>query len=124
MKAAIIALCAAASALANAALELAQHFGDNDTPEAGDTDTPAAAATTATRGRGRPPKAATAETPAPAATVGKSYDELRALIQPLVEDGKGEDVKKIVAKYSSTGLKDLPADKQAAFVKDIEALTI
>jgi len=124
MKTAILALAAAASALANAAVEMLRHIqGDAPTesePE-DNTDTPTAPAT---RGRGRPPKAA-AETPAAIpAPVGKTYEELRALIEPLVEDGKGEDVKKIVGKYSQSGLKALPADKQAAFIRDIEALSL
>ena len=44
-------------------------------------------------------------------------------IKPFVEEGKGEEVRKIVAKYSATGMKDIPADKQADFEKALEALT-
>jgi len=44
-------------------------------------------------------------------------------ILPLAQAGHGLAIKNIVAKYSATGMKDIPADKQAAFEKDLEALT-
>lgn len=81
------------------------------------------------RGRGRPPGNATppVEPAASGASSGPTdadrFDGNRALIKPLVEAGQGEEVKKVIAKYSKTGLKDLPATSQADFVKDIEALS-
>jgi hypothetical protein len=52
---------------------------------------------------------------------GKTYEELRALIEPFVKDGKGPEVKKIIAKYG-TDLKSMEAKHHAAFEKDISAL--
>lgn len=84
------------------------------------------------------PKKTTKKTPTPAAateekpaeteekkeeTVGKTYEELRALIEPLVKAGQGEDVKKIIAKYSEAGLKGMESKNHAAFEKDIAALS-
>lgn len=55
------------------------------------------------------------------------FQRNRDLIAPLVKGGEGKDpqgdeVKKVIAKYSKTGLKDIPAANQAEFEKDIEAL--
>lgn len=49
----------------------------------------------------------------------------KQLIAPLVAApaNQGEEVKKVISKYSATGLKGLPAEKQADFEKDIAALT-
>jgi hypothetical protein len=71
------------------------------------------------RGRGRPAKTEGAETET---SKGMTYEELQALFMPLVKEGRGEEVKKIIAKYSPTGAKDMPAEHHAAFAKDIEAL--
>lgn len=73
--------------------------------------------------RGRPPAG---EKPPEGGTPGPT-DEARLLknkelIAPLTKSGKGEEVKAVIGKYSKTGLKDLPADNQAAFEKDIAAL--
>lgn len=69
------------------------------------------------------------ETPAPTEAKeegGKTYDELRELIQPLVKGGQGEDVKKVIAKYAPEGglkvLATLP-QHHAAFEKDLAALS-
>ena len=59
--------------------------------------------------------------PAPSPAIGKTYEELREVIRPLVEQGKGAEVKAVIAKYG-TSLKDLPPATHAAFEKDIEAL--
>lgn len=79
----------------------------------------------AKRGRGRPPggSAAPAE-PAGGAgpTDAERFEANRALIKPLVDAGQGEEVKKVIAKYSKTGLKDLPAASQTLFDLDIAAL--
>lgn len=127
---AILALATAAAALANAATLLAQELGTENT---GTTTTPQPEATADApkRGRGRP---AATEAPAPveqpatpapepAKPAGLSYEELRELIRPLVEAGRGEEVKKEIAKYGSS-LKEIPADKTGAFKKDIEALLL
>lgn len=59
--------------------------------------------------------------------VGKTYEELKALIQPLVEDGRGEEVKKLIKQYdpesTPPSIKTMPAKNHAAFEKDITALT-
>lgn len=78
----------------------------------------------AKRGRGRP-KAP--ETPAGGAGAGgptdsERFETNRAKIKPLIDNNQGEDVKKVIGKYSKTGLKDLPAASQADFEKDIDAL--
>lgn len=81
--------------------------------------------------RGRPPGGgASAETPAGdagAKTGGKTYDELREVIAPLIKDNQGEAVKAAIAKYATGGggLKELATLPQhhAAFIKDIEALS-
>ncbi len=83
--------------------------------------------------RGRPP---TAEKPSeaapekekepeqPEAPAGKTYEELQAVIKPLVEAGQAADVKKVIQKYGEN-LKDVstkPAT-HADFEKDIAALS-
>ncbi len=78
------------------------------------------------RGRGRP-AAATGKPEVPAETPAGPNDEERfaanrTLIQPLVENGQGDDVKKVIGKYSEKGLKNIPAESQKAFEKDIAAL--
>jgi hypothetical protein len=126
----ILAFASAATALASAATALADEAMGGAT-----TDTPTGAPAGAVTGgdtteapkgaRGGRGKAATApvEEKKPAEVEGKTYEQLRDLISPLVQDGKGEEVKKIIAKYGSS-LKDIPADKHAAFEKDIEALSL
>jgi hypothetical protein len=54
-------------------------------------------------------------------TTGKTYDELKAIIKPFVEDGQGAEVKKIIAKYAPS-LKEIDPKDHAAFEKDIAAL--
>lgn len=97
---------------------------------------PEAAATPEAPKRGRKAAAAAAATVEPAAqeaavqeatpesTEGaKTYEELRAMIQPLVKAGQGEDVKKVIAKYAAN-LKELETkpEHHAAFEKDLAAL--
>lgn len=53
---------------------------------------------------------------------GKTYEELRALIEPLVKDGKGAEVKKIIAKYGAS-LREIQPKDHAAFEKDIATLS-
>ena len=55
----------------------------------------------------------------------EQYQELRALIEPLVKGGQGADVKTIIAKYSDSGkLREIRAAQKAAFEKDIEAISL
>lgn len=79
------------------------------------------------RGRGRPPGKPEDPAAAPAGDTGKTDEERlnanKLIIKPLIENNQGEDVKKVIGKYSKTGLKDLPAASQADFEKDIAALT-
>tara|TARA_R110000868_G_scaffold102236_2_gene281565 strand:- start:222 stop:596 length:375 start_codon:yes stop_codon:yes gene_type:complete len=124
MKLVILALANAASALATAAAAVAEKCDGASTAAAGsgpsvkeETTEAATETTKTTRKRG----AAATETKAPE---GKTYEEMREAIKPLVEEGRGEEVKKVIAKYSEGGLKELPVDKQGAFIKDIEALTL
>lgn len=79
-----------------------------------------------TKRRGRPPggAAAAADPAPPADDPAARLAANKELVKALVEGGQGADVKKVVAKYTEGTLKDLPADKQAAFEKDIEALSI
>lgn len=82
--------------------------------------------------RGRKAAAAQPETPAePAApaeptaptVTGKTYEELKAIIKPVVEAGNGEDVKKVIAKFAEN-LKALEGkpEHHEAFEKEIAAL--
>jgi hypothetical protein len=123
-KIAIAGLLSAAGSLLHA---FATEFGAAEVA----TSPEAAAAPEAPKKRGpKPAAAAPAEPAAPEvpaepqeqSTEGKSYEELRALIEPLVKGGQGEDVKKVIAKYSQTGLKGMEAKHHAAFEKDIQAL--
>jgi hypothetical protein len=126
-KIAIASLLSAAGAVLSA---LAAEYS-GDIPETPEPETPAPKKPRggkAVAGAAGPTEPATAtETVAePAAAAegeGKSYEELRALIAPLVKDGQGEEVKKIIAKYSDSGLKGMEAKHQAAFEKDIAALS-
>jgi len=82
--------------------------------------------------RGRPPGSTNtpkpAETPAastPAAsaeTPEQALEKRKAIIKPYVDAQKGEEVKKIIAKYSTTGLKDIPDAKLAEFKNDLATL--
>ncbi len=53
---------------------------------------------------------------------GKTYDDMKAVIEPLVKEGRGAEVKATIAKYSPT-LKEMDPSNYAAFEKDIEALS-
>jgi len=91
------------------------------TPPTGDGEAP-------TKRRGRPPGAASKpaeqETPAaPAEDDAARFERNRGLIKPLVENQQGEELKKVIAKYSKDGLKNLPSEHQAAFEKDVAALS-
>lgn len=46
----------------------------------------------------------------------------KLLIKPLIDAAHGELVKKAVAVYSKTGMKDIPEANQAAFEADIKKL--
>lgn len=113
-----------AAILAGAA-SAAKAFAEGAEEPAGADKSPDAGGETTKRGRGRPaaadksPEGATAGGP----TDAERLESNKALIKPLVDDGQGEEVKKIIAKYSKTGLKDLPAANQADFEKDIAAIS-
>jgi len=130
-KATILLFATAIAAFANDLFE-GQGDAPDDNPETGE----------APKRKGRPPGSANkapaevieqatpqpAPAPAPAATVNplgsKTFEEMRALIGPLVDAGKGADIKAIALRYSPEGLKGLPLDKQAAFWRDVQALDI
>ncbi len=115
-----MALASAAAALATAATALAEEVSGENTNE-----TAAPAGGEPAKRRGRPPGSSAAPAdpvPPTGASAGKSLDELRDAIKPLVEEGKGDEVKKVIAKYGAGALKDIPADKAEAFIKDIEAM--
>lgn len=121
-KTTILALATAASALATAASALAEECGGESTVTTAPDEKPEATEAAPTgRGRGRG-KAAPAAEEEPAKSGVQSYDELKDLIKPLVEEKRGEEVKKVIAKYGAS-LKEIADDKKAAFVKDIEALS-
>lgn len=112
-----------ATSIASTAHKLA---GESPAEEIPGTETPAAEPTT-TKRRGRPTNTGPETPPVEAAketVAGKPESELRELIKPLVEDGRGEEVKKLIAKHGGTKLSDLPAAAHAAFIRDIEGLTI
>jgi hypothetical protein len=134
-KVAIAGLLSAAGAVLNA---FATEFGSEAQPETAPAETPkrgtrktgTAAALSAPFGNAETPATpapaeAAAEPEAAAEGEGKTYDELRALIAPVVKDGQGEEVKKIIKKYAGEGglLKTLEAKHHAAFEKDIAALS-
>lgn len=136
-KTTIIAFAAAASAFANAALAFAQEVaGETATVEPSASAAPAEDAPKATRGR-KPAaeKPAPVETAAevietakveeeekPAAPPAKTYEDMRQLIKPHVEGGRGESVKKIISSYGVSALKDMDPKNYPAFEKDIAAL--
>jgi hypothetical protein len=109
----LIAAGNAAKAYAEGAAE------DTAAPTAGEAETTG-------KRRGRPP--GSGKTEDNGGTGAAETDEARlarnkALIDPLIKANQGNEVKAIIAKYSKTGLKDLPAANQAQFEQDIEALT-
>lgn len=120
-----IAIAALLSAAGAALTAFASEFGGDEKPDA--TPEPPAPAKAPKKAKKEEPAPAPAETPGEPetggeATGGKTYEELRALIKPLVEGGQGAEVKAVIAKYSATGLKDMEAKHHAAFEKDIAAL--
>lgn len=88
-------------------------------------DTTAATETPSGRGRGRPKKEEPVNNAGAAAGVSDAtrFETNKVLIEPLIKSGQGAAVKAVIAKFSTTGLKDIPADKQDDFEKDIDALT-
>lgn len=111
----LIAAGNAAAAYANGTEEPAAPAGD-----AGDGGEPAK------RPRGRPAGTGTGKTDAGTGTGPTDAERFvsnQALIKPLVDGNQGDDVKKVIAKYSKTGMKDVPAASQADFEKDIAALS-
>lgn len=123
-KATLLAIAAFAGAIATTANKLAGETVPEE-PTAAELPQP-----TTRRGRGpaktEPPPEPEKEKPAAGATAagGKPESELRELIQPLVDAGRGAEVKKLITKHGGTRLSDLPAAAHAAFIRDIEGLTI
>lgn len=114
----VAAILSAAGAAAKAYADGAEAPPGDEAPGGGEGGEPAK------RGRGRPPGGTKTEGDTKAgATDAERFDTNRALIKPLIDGNQGEDVKKVIAKYSKTGLKDLPAASQADFEKDIAALS-
>jgi len=117
-KSTLIAIAAALTAIASElGVTGATNAADNDTDDT--PETPAAP----TSGRGsRGPRAAKPkeEVEAPA---GKTVEELKAIIKPLIDDARGEEVKKLIAKHGGTKLADLPPEAHEAFIKDIDAIS-
>jgi len=122
-----LALLAISATLIGAGQGLQAFANGEETPESAAPATGGGEAEAPKR-RGRPPGGAAAkpaepEAAAPAEDDAARFERNRGLIKPLVDDAKGEDVKKVIAKYSKDGLKNLPAEHQAAFEKDIAALS-
>lgn len=111
-KSTLIAIAAALSAIA---LELT---GEEAAAEENGSETPASPNK---RGPGRPRGGGSSEPEKPKT---KTFEELRAICKPLMEGGQGAEVKKLVEKYSPTGLKDLKPEDQVDFLRDIEALML
>lgn len=71
---------------------------------------------------------AAAEEPAAAngSVEGKTFEELKALIEPFVKAGQGLEVKKLIAKYdpesATPSIKTMPAKNHAAFERDLAPL--
>ena len=115
------------AALANAMAEAAKAFASTigvESPEAAaaQPQPPAAGGEDTKPKRGRPAAQPKAEAPA-GPTDEERFEANKTRIKPLVEGGQGADVKAVIGKYSKTGMKDIPADQQAAFEKDLEALS-
>ncbi len=115
-------------AIAAIGAELLGETGNTPTPETVTADPPAGEAP---KRRGRPAaEKPAAETPAPETptptppVVGKTIDELRALYRPIVEEGRGDEVKAIMKKHGANSVAELAPEKHADFIKDIEALSL
>lgn len=117
-KSLIIALATAATALANAALHLAE--GGEATTVA-DTGSPVDETGEPKAKRGRPAKTEKAEEPEK--PQGKSLEELKKLIQPLVDASKGADVKAALKDLGAEKLSELDAKHHDAFEKAIKKMT-
>ena len=124
-KAVILALAAAATSLANAAVAVASEYGGENV-KCGETPAAPEETTEAPKSggrRGRPAAEKPAEEETAAKSSGKTLEELKALIDPLVKGTQGPDVKKIIAKYTDGKLADIAPKDHDAFVKDIEAIS-
>jgi hypothetical protein len=113
-KTTILALASAAAALATAASALVEECGGEAAPE---TAAPAA-------GAEAPPKRARG---AGKATSGKTLEELKEIIAPLVKGapgfpGAGAKIKAIIKELGYDALANLPADKQDEFLAAIKPL--
>lgn len=135
---ALAGLLSATGAFINA---LAAEFGNS--PSGGGVTPEAAQGVDPTPGAAKPKKTPKAEKPAekPAEThaaaaaseetaeqaektKAKTYEELKAMIEPLVKNAQGPDVKKVIAKYA-VNLQELATkpEHHAAFETDLAALS-
>lgn len=55
---------------------------------------------------------------------GNTLDEVRALVQTLVKENRGAEVKALLAKFGSATVSALDPKKYTEFHRDLEALTI
>lgn len=104
-----------------AALIAAAH--DFDGAEQTQAATPEGEALPKTRGR---PPGSKAAPPAdePEKPKGKTADELRAECEPLIKEGRGAEVKVLIKKHGGENLSTIPVANQAAFLKDVEGLSL
>ena len=115
----------------NTLLALAAFITSLANDSGAEPETPAAAAPEggeAPPRRGRPPGKAASPTPAaepePEKPKGKTVEELREAIQPLVTEGRGAEVKALIKKHGGENLSGIPAANHAAFLKDVEGLAL
>lgn len=132
-KLAIATLLSAAGAALNAfAAEL---NGGGEAQSTASPETPAAekpAKTRKAKETAQPETPATpAEPEAPAEpaeeATGKTYEELKAAIEPIIKSGQGAEVKKLIAKYdpdaATPSIRTMPAKNHEAFLKDLAPLS-
>lgn len=115
-------LSAAASVLTALAAEFGNGAEEATTTTAEPTKRGRKSAAAAPAQEPAPAETAQPESPAEPEVVGKTYEELRALIKPLVEGGQGAEVKQVIQKYAAS-LKEIQPKDHAAFEKDIAALS-
>lgn len=136
IKATVIALATAASALAGAALAIAEEL-EGGSPAPAEVGGEPTGDTAEKKGRGRPagstnkPKETTTAEPEKEEKsepeknkVGKTYEELQKIIEPAVKDGKSEEIRVLIKKHGGDKLSMIPPGNHAAFEKDVDALTL
>jgi hypothetical protein len=121
-----LALANVIAALAALASAVAEEMGGSASPEsiAAPAATPTGEPEKPKRGRPAAEKKEESEQPKVEKPAGKTLDELKAACDSLVKGGEVAKVKDIIAKHGGTKLSDLPAENHAAFIAEIEALSI